>query len=205
MVQLGGNRFKLSNLTSVVLFSLHCHTWSWGGHHSESLAVGRARPSPRRQLWAPPGLPSSLCSQLQWTFCPPHPPAKQTWPSWQTQAVTSLSLPHIWYLKDPTSPAQGRHLLNPWSNLPAIRTQQRALDERPLPSKGRLAVSQQNGDPFHPRLSGSAKLFSRTEPSVTGVPGSSPENSCPLSSLLYSLVLIHWKIGSYAKGVGDGI
>ena len=26
--------------------------------------------------------PSWLCSRLPWTFCPPHPPAKQDWLSW---------------------------------------------------------------------------------------------------------------------------
>lgn len=37
-------------------------------------------------------LPGWLCSQLQWTFCPPHPPAKQNWPTWANTGY-DFSLP----------------------------------------------------------------------------------------------------------------
>lgn len=105
-------------------FSLYCNGWSWGWRAGRGTfqkpGMGQGVVLPEETavgttcVWR-----GSPCPQLEWTFCSPHPPAKQNRPSRQTQAVTSPSLLHTWHLRDPPSPAQGLCLLTPCVNLPS--------------------------------------------------------------------------------------
>lgn len=120
------------------------------------------------------------------------------------QAVTPPSLLHTWRLKDPPSPAQGLCRLTPCVNLPSHPDPADSSGGAPsVPQRKKSGFSAEWRDPSLPDPQG---LPSRCEhPLVPRVPGSSSKNSCPLDGLLYSLLFIRRKIGSYAKGVGDRI